>query len=334
MVEQTYSQALRETLREEMKRDHRVFLMGEDIGVYGGAFAVTRGLQEEFGPTRVRQTPISEATIVGAAIGAALTGLRPVVEIMFMDFITLAMDQLVNHAAKFRFVYGSQAQVPLVVRTPAGGGRCYGATHSQSLEAWFLHVPGLKVVAPSCPADARGLLLAAIRDDDPVLCIEHKLLYARSGVMPEDDEPLPLGRATLRRAGTDVTLVAYSHGVSLALEAAEVLALRGIAAEVVDLRSLAPLDTDCIVSSVAKTGRLVCIEEGTRTGGVGAEIAAQVAELAYEYLDAPVRRVAAADLPIPFSQPLENAALPSTEGIVRVVCDLFAGRGPRGVASL
>jgi pyruvate/2-oxoglutarate/acetoin dehydrogenase E1 component len=251
-----------------------------------------------------------------------------------MDFITLAMDQLVNHAAKFRFVYGSQAQVPLVVRTPAGGGRCYGATHSQSLEAWFLHVPGLKVVAPSCPADARGLLLAAIRDDDPVLCIEHKLLYARSGVMPEDDEPLPLGRATLRRAGTDVTLVAYSHGVSLALEAAEELALLGIAAEVVDLRSLAPLDTDCIVSSVVKTGRLVCIEEGTRTGGVGAEIAAQVAELAYEYLDAPVRRVAAADLPIPFSQPLENAALPSTEGIVTVVCDLFAGRGPRGVASL
>jgi pyruvate/2-oxoglutarate/acetoin dehydrogenase E1 component len=319
MRELTYWQALQEALRAEMQRDPAVFLMGEDIGAYGGAFGVTRGLLAEFGPERVRCTPISEATIVGAATGAALTGMRPVVEIMFMDFLTLAMDQLANHAAKVRYMYGPQVRVPLVLRTPAGGGRCYGATHSQSLEAWFLHVPGVKVVAPATPADAKALLTAAIRDDNPVLCVEHKLLYATTGPVPDDAEPGAIGRAMVRRPGRDVTLVAYSYDVGVALEAAQELASEGIDAEVLDLRSLVPMDTEAILTSVRKTGRLVCVEEGTRSGGVGAEIAARVAEYAYEYLDAPVRRVAAADVPIPFSPALEPLALPQRADIVRTV---------------
>lgn len=319
MRELTYWQALQEALREEMQRDPAVFLMGEDIGAYGGAFGVTRGLLAEFGAERVRCTPISEASIVGAAIGAALTGMRPVVEIMFMDFLTLAMDQLANHAAKVRYMYGPQVRVPLVLRTPAGGGRCYGATHSQSLEAWFLHVPGVKVIAPATPADAKALLRAAIRDDNPVLCVEHKLLYATTGPVPDDGELGGIGRAVVRRPGRDVTLVAYSYYVGVALEAAQQLAGDGIEAEVLDLRSLVPMDTDAILASVRKTGRLVCVEEGTRTGGVGAEIAARVAEDAYEYLDAPIRRVAAADVPIPFSPALEPLALPQSGDIVGAV---------------
>jgi pyruvate/2-oxoglutarate/acetoin dehydrogenase E1 component len=326
MRELTYWQALQEALRNALRRDPSVFLMGEDIGVYGGAFGVTRGLLAEFGPERVRCTPISEATIVGAATGAALAGMRPVVEIMFMDFATLIMDQLANHAAKFRYMYGAQARVPLVLRMPAGGGRSYGATHSQSLEAWFLHVPGLKVIAPATPADALGLLTAAIADDNPVLCVEHKLLYATSGPVPDDDEPAVIGQAMVRRAGRDVTLVTYSYYVGVALRAAEQLAGDGIDAEVVDLRSLVPLDIDTLLASVRKTGRCVCIEEGTRRGGVGAELAAQVAELAYEYLDAPIRRIATPDVPIPFSPPLEEAALPQQGDIVRTVRGLFAER--------
>lgn len=323
MRELTYWQAVQEALREEMVRDPRVFLMGEDIGVYGGAFGATRGLLAEFGAERVRCTPISEATIVGAGIGAAVTGMRPVVEIMFMDFVTLAMDQIANHAAKFRYMYGPQARVPLVIRTPAGGGRSYGATHSQSLEAWFLHVPGIKVIAPATPADAKGLLKSAIRDDNPVLCVEHKLLYATTGPVPDGDVAEPLGQAAIRREGTDVTLVAYSYYVGVALQAAEALARDGIEAEVVDLRTLVPLDTEAVLDSVRKTGRLVCIEEGTRTGGVGAEIAARVAEEAYEYLDAPIRRVATPDIPIPFSPVLEDAALPKVDGIIRTVTELL-----------
>jgi pyruvate/2-oxoglutarate/acetoin dehydrogenase E1 component len=322
MPELTYWQGLQAALRDAMQRDPRVFLMGEDIGAYGGAFGVTRGMLDEFGPQRVRCTPISEATVVGAAIGAALTGMRPVVEIMFMDFLTLAMDQLANHAAKFRYMYGPQARVPLVLRTPAGGGRCYGATHSQSLEAWLLHAPGLKVIAPATPADAKGLLAAAIDDDSPVVCVEHKLLYATSGPVPDDAEVMPIGRALVRRAGTDVTLVAYSYYVGVALQAAAALAADGIDTEVLDLRTLVPMDTDLVLASVRKTGRLVCVEEGTRTGGVGAEIAARVAEHAYEYLDAPIRRVAAADTPIPFSPALEPLALPSEGDIVRTVQEL------------
>lgn len=323
MRELNYAQALREALAGEMRREPSVFLMGEDIGVYGGAFAVTRGLLEEFGPERVRCTPICEATIVGAAIGAALAGMRPVVEVMFMDFLTLAMDQLVNHAAKLRYMYGPQARVPIVVRTPAGGGRCYGATHSQSLEAWFLHVPGLRVVAPSTPADAKGLLVSAIRDDNPVLFVEHKLLYAAVGEVPEGEWAVPIGVATVRRTGCDVTLVSYSYHACLAMEAAQTLARRGIDAEVIDLRTLAPLDIDTVLASVRKTGRLICIEEGVRSGGVGAEIAARVAEEAYEYLDAPIRRVAAADVPVPFSPPLEASILPGAPDIVSTAVSLF-----------
>ncbi|MBI3784001.1 MAG: alpha-ketoacid dehydrogenase subunit beta [Deltaproteobacteria bacterium] len=326
MRELTYWQALQEALCDAMRRDPAVFVMGEDIGTYGGAFGVTRGLLEEFGPERVRCTPISEGTIVGAATGAALTGMRPVVEIMFMDFLTLTMDQLANHAAKFRYMYGPQARVPMVIRTPAGGGRCYGATHSQSLEAWFLHVPGLKVVAPSTPADAKGLLTAALHDDNPVLFVEHKLLYANSGDVPAGDHRVPLGCAALRREGSDVTLVSYSYYAGVALAAAEELAAAGIDAEVIDLRSLAPLDTATILASVRKTGRLICIEEGPRTGGVSAEIAAVVAEHAYEYLDAPVRRVGAIDTPIPFSPALEPAALPQRSDIVRTAREMFACR--------
>ena len=323
MREVAYWQGVQEALREEMMRDPHVFLMGEDIGVYGGAFGATRGLLAEFGPERVRNTPISEATIVGAGIGAALTGMRPVVEIMFMDFVTLAMDQIANHAAKFRYIYGEQARVPLVIRTPAGGGRSYGATHSQSLEAWFLHVPGLKVIAPATPADVKGLLKSAIRDDNPVLCVEHKRLYATAGPVPDGEVTVPIGQAMIRRQGTDVTLVTYSYYVGVALQAAEALARDGINAEVVDLRTLAPLDTETVLDSVRKTARLICIEEGTRTGGIGAEVAARVVEEAYEYLDAPIRRIAAPDIPIPFSPVLEEAALPKLDDIVQTVLELL-----------
>lgn len=333
MTEWTYAQALREALRREMAADESVFLMGEDIGVYGGAFGVTRGLLEEFGPERVRCTPISEASVVGLGIGAALIGMRPVVEIMFMDFVTLAMDQLVNHAAKFHYIYGAQAQVPLVVRTPAGGGRCYGATHSQSLQAWFLHVPGLRVAAPAFPADAYAMLRTAVRDPNPVLFVEHKLLYGTSGpVDPEamDGEP---GRAAIRRRGADVTLVAHSHAVLLALTAAEKLSAEGIEAEVVDLRWLSPLDAETVARSVRRTGRVLCVEEGPRTGGVGAEVAARIAESAYEYLDAPVVRIAGADTPIPFSPPLERAVLPSSDEVVAAARRLVRGGGAEGATA-
>jgi pyruvate/2-oxoglutarate/acetoin dehydrogenase E1 component len=323
MREIPYWQALQEALREEMTRDASVFLIGEDIGAYGGAFGVTRGMLADFGAERVRCTPVSEAAIVGTAIGAALTGMRPVVEIMFMDFLTLAMDQLANHAAKFHYVYGPQARVPLVLRTPAGGWRSYGPTHSQSLEGWFLHVPGVRIAAPSTPADAKGLLKTAIRDDNPTLFVEHKLLYATTGAVPDGEHCLPFGAAAVRRDGTDVTLVAYSYLAGIALNAAEELAAAGISAEVIDLRTLAPLDTETIVASVQKTGRLITIEEGHRTGGVGAEITAQIAEHAYEYLDAPIRRVAAHDVPIPFSHPLEQLVLPSKESIIRTVHEIL-----------
>jgi pyruvate/2-oxoglutarate/acetoin dehydrogenase E1 component len=318
-----FGQAINRALADAMAEDSSVILLGEDIAGPGGPFGVTRGLLDRFGPERVRNTPISEAAIVGASVGAAMTGLRPVVEIMFMDFVTLAMDQIANHAAKFHYMYGPQACVPLVIRTPAGGGRSYGATHSQSLEAWFLHVPGLKVITPATPADAKGLLKSAIRDDNPVLCVEHKLLYATTGPVPDGDVTVPLGQAAIRREGRDVTLVAYSYYVGVALQAAEALARDGIEAEVVDLRTLVPLDTAAVLDSVRKTGRLVCIEEGTRTGGVGAEIAARVAEEAYEYLDAPIRRVATPDIPIPFSPVLEDAALPKVDGIVHTVLELL-----------
>jgi pyruvate dehydrogenase E1 component beta subunit len=317
MREIAYRDAIREALQEEMRRDDRVFLLGEDIGVYGGAFGVTLGLLEEFGKERVRDTPISELGFVGAAIGAALLGMRPVVEIMFMDFTTLALDQLVNQAAKMRFMSGGKAKVPMVLRAPQGAGTGAAAQHSQSLEAIFLHFPGLKVVMPSTPADAKGLLKAAIRDDNPVVFIEHKLLYNRKGPVPEGEHLVPIGRAEVKRSGRDLTVIALSAMVPKALAAAETLAAEGIEAEVVDPRTLTPLDEASILRSVKRTGRVLITHEACCTGGAGAEILSRIVEKGFDYLDAPIRRLAGRDLPIPYSKDLERQVLPQEEDIVR-----------------
>lgn len=319
MPELYFSHALREAMAEEMRRDPSVFILGEDIAGYGGAFKVTQGLVEEFGSERVRNTPISENTIVGVGVGAAVCGMRPVVDIMFQDFITLAMDQLVNHAAKFYYMYGNQAPVPLVVRTPAGGGRNYGPTHSQSLEAWLIHVPGLKVVAPAFASDAKGLLKAAIRDDNPVVFVESKLLYGTRGEVPDGDYLVPLGEAKVVREGSDVTLVAYSRMTIESLKAAQLLAQAGIEAEVVDLRTLSPLDMDTVAASVEKTGRAVVVCEDCLTGGVSAELSARVMEECFDFLQAPVKRVAGLDTPLPCADNLERLALPDASKIVAAV---------------
>ena len=313
----TYLAAVREALSQEMRRDAEVFLMGEDIGVYGGAFGVTRGMLEEFGVERVRDTPISEAVIAGAAAGAALMGMRPVMEIMFMDFLTISMNQLVNQAAKMHFMFGGKANVPMVIRAPAGSGTGAAAQHSQSLEAWFVHTPGIKVLAPATPYDVKGLLVAAIRDNNPVLFMEHKLLYRSKGPVPEETYTIPFGQAEVRRQGRDLTVLAYSIMVPRALEAAEQLAGQGIEIEVVDLRSLKPLDTETIVRSVSKTGRVLILHESPRTGGFGGELAAVVAESeAFDYLDAPIRRLAGRDIPIPYNRTLERSTVPQVEDIV------------------
>lgn len=322
-MQMSYADAIRQALIEEMERDERVVLLGEDIALYGGAFRVTRGLAQRFGAERVINTPISENSFVGVAVGAAMMGMRPVVEMMFMDFITLAMDQLVNHAAKLHYIYGGQVRVPLVVRAPAGAGRGYGASHSQSLEAWFVHTPGLKVVAPATPRDARGLLKAAIRDDNPVVFVENKLLYGTKGEVPEAEEVLPLGQAAVVREGEDVTLIAYSRMTALALETAERLEGQGINCEVLDLRTLSPLDEAAVLASVGKTARAVIVEEDTLRGGVGAEVAAIIADKGFRSLDSPLRRVACADAPIPCSPSLEQAILPSVEKIMQAVESLI-----------
>jgi len=324
MPVQYYSEAIREALREEMARDERVFLMGEDIARYGGAFGVSRGLLEQFGPERVRNTPISEATIVGAAVGAALLGSRPVVEIMFMDFLILGLDQLLNHAAKFRYSYGDQFTVPLVVRTPAGGGRGYGPSHSQCLERLVYGIPGVKIAFPSTPADAKGLLKTAIRDDNPVLFVEDKLLYPTKGTVPEGDHLVPFGEARLVREGRDLTLVAWGRMVNECEKAATLLASEGIQPEIIDLRTLKPMDVSSIVGSIQKTGRLVLVEEGHRTGGISADIAARVFEEAYYRLDAPIRRVCAEDIPIPASVTLERQMLPHAGDIVQAARSVMA----------
>jgi len=324
----TYAEAIREALRQEMRRDERVFLIGEDIGIYGGAFGVTYGLLEEFGEERVRDTPISEQTIAGAAIGAALIGMRPVAEIMFMDFVTLAMEQLVNQAAKLHFMFGGKAKVPMVLRTPAGSGTGAAAQHSQSLEAWFVHVPGLKVVMPSTPYDAKGLLISAIRDDNPVIFVEHKLLYKTKGPVPEEEYTIPLGVADVKREGSDVTIVATSIMVRRALAAAEKLAQEGIEAEVIDPRTLKPLDTETIISSVMKTGRALIVHEAPKTCGFGAEVSARITEgEAFFYLDAPVRRLAGMDVPIPYNPKLERGVVPQEEDIIKAVRELVSGTG-------
>jgi pyruvate dehydrogenase E1 component beta subunit len=324
--ELTYAQAVREALRLAMRRDERVILLGEDVGVYGGAFGVTDGLIEEFGPERVRDTPISEAVIAGTAIGAAATGLRPVAEIQFMDFITLSMEQLVLQGAKMRFMFGGKAQVPMVLRTPAGSGTGAAAQHSESLEAWFVHVPGLKVVMPSTPYDVKGLLLASLEDNNPVIFVEHKLLYKTKGFVPEGYYTVPLGSSEVKRSGRDVTVIATSIMVPRALEAAAQLAAEGIELEVVDPRTLKPLDAGPLVESVVKTGRALVVHEAPMMGGVGAEIVAQiVAGRAFGYLDAPVRRLAGLDVPIPYNRELERRAVPQVEDIVREARSLAQG---------
>jgi pyruvate/2-oxoglutarate/acetoin dehydrogenase E1 component len=319
-----YNEALGDALRIEMERDPRVIVMGEDIAEHGGAFQVTAGLLDAFGPTRIRQTPISELGIVGAAVGAALTGLRPVVELMYVDFSGLAMDQLVNQAAQNRFMFGGQARVPMVMRTQGGSGRGNAAQHSKSLEAWFTHVAGLKVVMPSTPADAKGLLAAAIRDDDPVIFLEHKLLYRTKGQVPTGEHVVPLGTAEVKRQGTDLTIVTWSRETLLSLEAADRLAADGIDAEVIDLRSLVPLDKDAVLTSVRKTHRLLVVHEAVRRGGYGAEIAAMVAEEAFDDLDAPPKRLAGLETPIPYAQHLEKTVVPQVDDIVRVAKELVA----------
>ena len=315
----TFAEALNEALRSEMRRDPRVFVMGEDVGLIGGIFQVTRGLRDEFGEERVRDTPISEATFVGAGVGAAVAGWRPVVEIQIWDFIAMTMDQVVNQAAKFRYMLGGTPTVPLVIRGPQGGGLRLAAQHSQSLEAWFAHIPGLVVVAPSSPADAKGLLISAIRDDNPVIFLEHKVLYAQKGPVPEEPYAIPLGTAQLKRQGSDVTVVATQLMVPRALAAAADLEQEGVSVEVVDPRTLVPLDEETILQSVAKTGRLVIAHEAVKRGGYGAEIAAMVSEQAFDVLDAPIVRVCARAVPMPYNENLERATIPTQQDIAAAI---------------
>jgi acetoin:2,6-dichlorophenolindophenol oxidoreductase subunit beta len=318
MRELTYAEALREGLRQMMEADSRVFVMGEDIGVYGGAFGVTAGLINDFGPERIIDTPISEAGIAGACVGAALTGMRPVGEIQFMDFVTLSMEQLVLQAAKVRFMFGGKASVPMVLRMPGGSGTGAAAQHSESLENWFVHVPGLKVVMPSSAYDAKGLLLAAIDDDNPVIFVEHKLLYKTKSDVPEEMYRIPLSQTSVVREGKHVTVVATSIMVSRALQAADELAKEDIELEVVDPRTLKPLDDAPIIESVKKTGRALVVHEAVEMGGFGGEIVARIASSeAFDYLEAPVKRLAGLDIPIPYNRELEYNTVPQVESIVR-----------------
>jgi pyruvate dehydrogenase E1 component beta subunit len=325
----TYRQALRDTLRAEMLRDEDVFLIGEEIGVFEGSYKITEGLLKEFGPRRVRDTPIAEEGFVGAAIGAAMLGLRPVVEIMTINFSLLALDQIVNHAAKIYGMFGGQCSVPMVIRTPGGGGQQLGATHSQNVELFYSFIPGLKVMAPSTPAEASAMLKAAIRDDDPVLFLENLALYNTRGEVPDEVAPAEIGRAAVTRPGTDITIIAYSRMAHVAGEVAERLAAEGVSAEVVDLRSLRPLDRETVVQSVRRTGCAVIAEDDWLTYGIGAEIAATIQEGAFDWLDAPVRRVAMAEVPLPYSKPLELAALPSADSLVTAVRDTLRATGRR-----
>ncbi|MBI4583572.1 MAG: alpha-ketoacid dehydrogenase subunit beta [Planctomycetes bacterium] len=318
----TYIEAIRRGIEEEMAADPRVFILGEDIGAYGGAFRATEGLLERFGPERVIDTPIAESGIIGAAIGAALNGMRPIAEVQFIDFISCAFDQITNFAAKSRYRWG--ASVPIVIRGPCGGWVNGGPYHSQNVEAYFLHTPGLKIVAPATASDARGLIKSAIRDDDPVLYFEHKYLYRRiREELPAGDGAVPIGKAVRRRAGKDLTLITFSAMVYRALEAADVLAKDGVEAEVLDLRTLLPLDLEAILESVARTNRVIILHEANLTGGIGGELAAIIAENAFEYLDAPIRRVASTDTPVPLSPPLESYYLPQVEDVVHVARQLL-----------
>ncbi len=318
MAETTYREAIRSALREAMRADERVFLMGEDVGRYGGAFAVSLGLLDEFGPERIRDTPLSESTFVGAGIGAALGGMRPIVEVMTINFSLLALDQILNNAATLRHMSGGQLSVPLVVRMATGGGRQLAAQHSHSLEVWYAHIPGIKVVTPATVADAKGLLFAALEEPDPVFVFEHATLYPVKGD-DADDTPMQIGRAAVRRRGRDVTLVTYGGSLAKTLRAAEVLAGDGIDAEVIDLRSLRPFDAGTVVESVSRTHRAVIVDEGWRTCSFAAEVSAQIMERAFDALDAPVARVCSEEVPMPYAKHLEDAALPQPEKIVAAV---------------
>jgi pyruvate/2-oxoglutarate/acetoin dehydrogenase E1 component len=323
MAETTYLEAITQAMSEEMARDERVFLIGEDVGSYGGAFKTSAGLIEKYGPERVIDTPISEMAIVGAASGAALMGMRPIAEMQFIDFITCAYDMLVNFTSTSRYLYGRGC--PIVVRGPAGGGVHGGPFHSQNPEGMFLNRPGIKIVAPATAYDAKGLLKAAIRDDDPVLYIEHKFLYRRiKEELPAEDYIVPIGKAAVRRKGKDLTIVTWGAMLYVAMDAADELAKDGVSAEVIDLRTIRPMDEEAILESVAKTNRVVILHEAPMTGGAGAEIAARIAEKAFDYLDAPIKRVAALDVPTPYSPPLEAAALPNKEKLLTAVRELLA----------
>ncbi|MDR3580742.1 MAG: alpha-ketoacid dehydrogenase subunit beta [Oryzomonas sp.] len=326
MSEMTYRDAINLALKEEMRHDPSVVVWGEDVALYEGSFKVTRGLLAEFGEERVKDTPISENTIIGVAVGAAMGGVRPVAELMTVNFALLAMDQIVNHMTKIHYMFGGQAVVPMTIRMPGGGGSQLGAQHSQSLETFFMHCPGMRVLYPSTPADAKGLLKSAIRDNNPVIFLEHELLYNSKGEVPADPEYLvPIGKAEVKRPGEQVTIVAYARMTVLALQAAEELAGEGISCEVVDLRSLAPLDDDTILASVRKTGRAVVVEECWRTCGLGAEIASRIFENCFDVLLAPVRRVSGLDVPMPYSRKIEKICIPQKETIVQAVREVTSG---------
>ena len=319
----SYREALNDALREEMERDANVFMLGEDIGYFGGAFKVTEGLLAEFGEKRIIDTPIAEGLIVGAAIGAAMVGLRPIAELMTVNFALLAMDQIVNHAAKIRYMFGGKTKVPLVVRAPGGGGSQLGAQHSQSFESYFLHCPGLKVVIPATPEDAKGLLKESIRDDDPVIFLEHEHLYNTKGEVPSEEYTIPLGKAALKRTGSDITIITYSNMVLTALEAADHLEKDGIGVDLIDLRTLNPLDITTVITSVKKTNRAIIVEEDWKTGGAGAEISAQIYERVFTALDAPVIRVAGRDVPMPYAKNLERAAIPQVEDVIQAAINIL-----------
>lgn len=320
MREITYAEAIREAMSQRMRADDDVFMLGEDIGIYGGAFGVTNGMLEEFGPKRIRITPISEAAISGCAVGAAMMGMRPILEIQFSDFVMIAMDNIVNQAAKMRYMFGGKAKVPTVIRLPSGSGASFAAQHSQSLEAWMAHVPGLIVVQPSNPYDAKGLMKTAIENDNPVLYYEHKLLYGTKGEVPEEEYNIPLGEASVKRVGTDLTVVATGIMVNRTLEAAEKLAEEGISVEVIDPRTLVPLDKETIIESVKKTNRALVVYEAVERGGYGAEIASMIGESdAFDFLDAPISRLGGVATPIPYNPKLEQAAVPQVEDIVKKV---------------
>jgi len=323
MAEITMRQAISDALWEEMERDDKVFIMGEEVGVWGGTYAVTKGFYEHFGEKRVRDTPISEAAIIGAGIGAALVGLRPISELMTINFAFVAMDHIVNEAPKLRTMFGGQMKVPLVIRTASGGGRQLGATHSQTPDAIFAHFPGLKVVSPGTPGDAKGLLKAAIRDDDPVLFIEHAAMYQVKGEVPEGDYTVPIGVSKVQREGSDVTIVSYCRGLQLSMQAAEQLAGEGISVEVVDLRSLRPLDMGPVLESFKKTNRAVVVEEGWRSFGVGSEVTSRLYEQAFDYADAPIKRVAQKEVPLPYNRALEQSALPQVADVVAAVKEVL-----------